>query len=234
MAMRWVETELRKTGDFYDKETADILAARLRHRGKDFQLPSSPEMPSAELQTQLEKVGYSAIYLLRGQSIRDLREAQRPIYRDWENGTGIPVPMQKVEVLPSIYSWVAINPKHFFLYDSDRKTLEQQQAMMQKYSAELQSQLGTDEVEAVIGGAADYTGVVFAHLDATNSRLLTGPEYTRTATSVEGLRGEPYRPVVGSFFNFPGHGLEVRRWSPDARDTRISVAPLVVPISRAR
>lgn len=181
---------------------------------------SAIERFSPEARTVLENAGYS-IYGLTGQSIKTLREAGRKFWSTWHKG-------HDFENLASRLSEVAIHPdpEQFYLPNSNKKTLSQQEELVGRFSEQLRTDKEIKGVEAIIGGVADYTELAFAHLDRTRERLFGekyGYRYTRTNT-----------PTVGSGVAIVGDfdarfGLYVSDWSRDDGDPRVWVSPLVVP-----
>jgi len=173
---------------------------------------------SDEAREALTKDGY-VIYVLNGQSIRAHREAGKKFWSTWHEDRRY----ADFETQSSISSEVAINPDALFIPKSNRKKISEQQNMIVKFSTDFGKKV--KGVGAVMGNAADYVGLAFAHLDATGERLFGekyGYNWTRTKTPVEGLVVR-----VGRFD--AGYGLHVRRCSPDSGVSYIFAAPLVVP-----
>ena len=227
--------ELEKlAGQFKTSGNKDIaqavsgLAAIAKTRGIDtFQAAPVPtaveaEAPqvqrfSKEAREALDQRGFK-VYELTGQSIKTLREQDgHPFRSTWHQS------YPEFEALSSRHSEVAIDPKKLFIPRSNDKTLTQQLDAVASYSKTLQ----ISGVEAVLGQAADYAELAFAHLDKTGERLFGEKydyEYTRTQTRVEGGVAD-----VG-YFCADG-GLGVSDWGPDHRGGYIFAAPLVVPVS---
>lgn len=225
MTMQYLETELRKRGD---KIAADVVAALSKHiqevplTEKDSQRPETPEKKveikrfTLEARSALETDGY-VICELVGDSIQDHLEKRRPFWSTWFKDS-------KFATQSSIQSEVAINLKILFLPKSNKKTLTQQERMVKNFSEKLSKKI--KGVCAIIGEAADYVGVVFAHFDSTGERLF-GEEYNynyaRTKTPTVGSG------VVRVGYFYAAHGLHVDDWSSDGGRFRVWAVPLVVP-----
>jgi len=119
-----------------------------------------------------------------------------------------------------------VNPKSLFLQDSNRKTLDEQLAAVEKFGRKLSGEV--KGVTAILGTAPDYAELAFSHLSATGKRLLGKDyyyDYTRTTTPT----GESDVSLVGGFG--AGGGLRVGRWGRGDRNGGIWAAPLVVPVT---
>jgi hypothetical protein len=223
MAMEYYEGRKRAQGD----EAAAAFARTMREQFGDVPLPSK-ESPdeikrfSPEAREALEQEGY-VIYGLSGQSIKTLREAGRRFDSTWHNA------YPDFEALGSMRSAVAINPNKLFLPGSTKKTLAQQEEMVERYSKELARKV--PGVRAIIGQAPDYVAVAFAHLDATKAKgeaeYLFGEKYelncARTKTPISGS----LIADVGSFDSY--HGLDIRGLFAYKGASIVHAAPLVVP-----
>jgi len=226
MGKRWIEGELRGTGDEQDKLDADEIAAMRKRRGQDILLPTAPITPEApklelvrftsETKKALEREGY-VVHELTGQSIASLKDQGRGFRSTWHR-------YPDFEALASRLSEVAINPEELFLQRSGNKTLSEQQRLIAAHSAMLS--LRYPGTEAILGEAPDYIEIAFKHLDATKQYLFGkdfGFNFTRTNTRVEG--------GVASLGLFdPGGGWHVGSWGADVRSGGLRVAPLVVPV----
>lgn len=239
MAMQYIEGELRKLGE---NDLAEDIALKRkqfarRGHGKDIAMPKAETAPTAraatpkeqaptevkrfsdEAREALTKEGY-VIYELNGQSIRTQREAGRKFWSTWHADSRY----ADFETQSSMHSEVAVKPDQLFIEGSNNKTLKQQEALIAKYSTDLGGKV--QGVEAIMGDAADYVGLTFAHLDATGERLF-GEKYdynwarTKTPTVGGGVAS------VGSF-DADG-GLRVSSWFAAGRDGFLLAAPLVVP-----
>lgn len=218
---RW-EMEQRHRGNIAGAEMAKVL----RDQYGDVPLPSlqdfSREQPTLkivrftpEARQELTERGY-AVYALTGQSIKTLRDVDKPFWSTWHQDR------PELEAMTSRLSEVAINPTQLFLPGSNRKTLKEQERMVKAFSKDL----NVDGVEAVMGEMPDYTELAFSHLDATGVRLFGkdfGYNYarTKTSTSRSGVA------VVGEFDAVGG--LSVARWYRDRGSGGVFAAPLVVP-----
>lgn len=120
---------------------------------------------------------------------------------------------------------VAISPQSLFLKDSDRKTLDKQQALVNQFADKIGREVAG--VTAVLGSAPDYAELTFSHLAATGKRLFGIDyeyNYTRTTSSTSGS----FVAIVGHFN--VAHGLNVYHWAQDdLNNVNIWAAPLVVP-----
>lgn len=212
-----LEKDLRGQGK---EELADAVNALHRLNGSDIPLPgkegASISRFSAEQRKGLERKGY-LVYSLTGQTIATLRDAGHPFWSTWHQG-------EAIEQVRSMLTEVAVNPESLFLQDSNRKTLDEQQAMVEKFGRKLSGEV--KGVTAIFGTAPDYAELAFSHLSATGKRLFGKDydyDYTRTTTST----GESGVAVVGRFV--AGFGLGVGGWGRGDRDGGIWAAPLVVP-----
>ncbi len=231
MAMQYLEGELRH-GNAKDQAYADIIAGVLKARGKDVTLPKTATTAapketapvevkrfSDEAREALTREGY-VIYTLNGQSIRTQREAGRKFWSTWHSDKQY----ADFETQSSISSEVAVKPDAIFIPDSNNRTLDQQKDIIYNFSQKLGDKV--KGVEAVMGDAADYVGVAFAHLDATGERLFGEKDqynYARTKTPTVG--GSVAR--VGDFY--ADYGLRVNGWDADYRHGLVFASPLVVP-----
>jgi hypothetical protein len=230
MAMEYAEGELRRQGK---EDVADRIASVRKLNGGDVDLPFSAE-PETRLTTPetsveikrfsdeqkeaLMEKGYK-IYLLTGQSVKTLRDSGHKFKLDGHE------PDPELEALVSMHSEVAVNPDNLFLSGSSKKTLGQQEEMVDEFSQELAKKV--QGVKAIIGQVPDYLELTLTHLDAAQEYLFGVKDnynYTRTKTSISDSRVA----VVGAF-SVRG-GLRVR--GSDSIDIReaVRVAPLVVPV----
>lgn len=172
---------------------------------------------SAEAREALEEQGY-VVYSL-GQSIRTLNV--RAGRKFWSRRCQ---DYSSFEVLTSIKSEVAINPKALFLPGSNDKTLRQQEEMVDRFSEGLGKKI--PGVKSIIGQAPDYLELAFAHLDKTGD-FLFGEKYhcdfARTKTPTNGSR------VASVGDHGLGDGFYVSDWPADLGSGDLYVAPLVVP-----
>lgn len=174
---------------------------------------------SFETRMALEAQGAS-IYLLTGQSIRDLREAEGLF-----GLTCSEVPW--LETLPSRLSEVAMYPSELFLTDSNKKPMSEQLNMLERFGRDLARTIPGATV--VLGSVSDYVELAFGYLNATGKFLFgNASEYgfTRTATFTGSLNGA----VVGKF-SFD-RNLTVRSFQRDDGLASIWVAPLIVPTKK--
>lgn len=203
----------------------------IRHRLFDRKpLPSVtiPEKPLEEIKSfspeqrkALEKQGF-VIYALTGQSIETLRNSGRKIRPTWHRAAKC----ADFETLSSMRGEVAINPSKPFLPRSDRKTLAQQEKMVEKFSQKLEKKV--TGVRAIIGQAPDYAELAFAHFDSTQKYLFGQREnydYTRTKTST----GISRVAGIGNFIDL-NVGLNLIEWYTDDGLAIMYAAPLVVPV----
>lgn len=197
------------------------MARILREQYGDVSLPTAEALPelqrfTPEARRALERRGYR-IDALTGQSIKTLRDAGKPSWLSWRHEDD-----PKLEVMPSRTSDVAIDPEHLFLPDSNRKTLREQEAMVEKFSKDLK----IDGVEAVIGEMPDYVELTFNYLDVTGERLFgedCNYDSARTKTPTDKFSVAH----VGRFD--AGRGLYVDRWRHEERGDGLWAAPLIVP-----
>jgi len=214
---RW-ELEQRQKGNVVGAKIARVL----RDQFGDVPLPSAEalvevERFAPEAREALEKEGY-VIYPLTGQSIKSLQESGRKFWSTWHKN------YPDFEALASIRSEVAINPNRLFLPESNRKTLVEQEAMVEEFSKELGRKI--KGVKAIIGEAPDYIELAFSHLDATSEYLFGKKynfDYARTKTATVGS----HVPNVGNFH--PDDGMYVGHWDRDPGNDYVWAAPLVVP-----
>ncbi len=166
------------------------------------------------------------VYELTGESIKSLRYSGRTFWSDWHQI------YPDFEALTSRVSEVAINPnpKKFYIPDSNRKTLDEQLALVSKFSEGLsKGRNRIPGVKAILGEAPDYIELAFTCLGKTGERLFGEKyqreglwTYTRTVTSVGGLVA-----FVGNFD--ADDGLRVDRWRPSGVGDGLWAVPLVVP-----
>lgn len=161
-------------------------------------------------------------YSLDGQSFITQELAGRPFWYK--------VKTDKFLTLTSMQSHVAFNPSpdKFFLRRSNKRTLLQQQEMIEEYSSKLQGEFGSKEIKAVMGDVPDYTSLSFLHLDATKGKeRLFGEKYnygyTRTKTPTIGCSVAS----VGGFHKLIG--LHIRSGRRGSGNRHVHVVPLVVP-----
>ena len=224
MVMKHLEGEFRK-GSKEDQAYADIISGVRKARGKDVAFPKSEVVPaevrrfSDEVRTALEKGGYK-IHTLTGQSIASLRKTGRSFWTTWHKDN------PQLEALTSMQSEVAVNPDQLFLPKSNNKTLPQQEKMISQFSQKLGKRiLG---VEAIMGGAADYVDLAFAHLDATGDRLFSKEHnYNYARTNTPTAAGQ----VASVGFFDSAFGLSVGYWHGVHGRSDVFAAPLVVPKS---
>jgi len=220
MVMKRLEAELRRGGK-EDQAYADIISNVLQARGKDVPLPEEATSVEVrrfndEAKADLEKDGY-IINTLTGQSIASLREAGRNFWTTWHKDH------PEFEALVSMQSEVAVNPSQLFLPKSNNKTIIQQQKMIKAFSQKLGKKI--PGVEAIMGEAADYADLAFAHFDATGEYLFgeRHDHYARTNTpTADGLVA-----FVGRLYSVGG--LSVYDWHADHGHAIVFAAPLVVP-----
>ena len=200
------------------RAVADLL---IRQYG-DRPLPSNERQGevkrfSTEDREGLEASGLVILKLTR-QTIGGLRAAGRKFWSSWHQD------YPDFEALPSRGSEVAINPRELFIPGSNRKSLQEQERMVQKFSRELSKKI--KGVEAIIGEAPDYVELAFAYLDATGERLFGEKydyNYARTKTPTAGSS-------VANVGNFDaGNGLGVYYWDRDSGRGDVFASPLAVP-----
>ena len=181
------------------------------------ELPVQRARFNDEARETLIKEGY-CIYTITGKPQETL-DADRPLWLK-------PHPDYDVfEALESHSSEVAINPNCLFLEGSNNKTFKQQREMVKTFSNELLKKI--PEVQAIIGEAADYVKLVYAHLDETDKYLFGKDDhyyYTRTLAK----DNEPTPAIVGSLIS-ADKGLSVLYCDPNESRHDLWVAPLVVP-----
>ncbi len=173
---------------------------------------------SDEARAALKEDGY-IINTLTGQSIASLREAGRKILRTWGNRYDL-----QFEALTSEQSEVAINPSRLTLPNSNNKTLVQQEKMIKQFSIELGKKI--PGVEAIMGGAPDYTDLAFTHLDATGECLF-GENYNYDSARSNTPTADGLVALVGDFFSV--HGTLVLHWHSVFGHAYDFAVPLVVP-----
>lgn len=212
-----LEKDLRGQGK---GDLADAVKELHRLNGSDIPLPGKEGANisrfSAEQRKGLERKGY-LVYNLTGQTIATLRNAGHPFWSTWHQG-------EAIEQVRSMLTEVAVNPKSLFLQDSNRKTLDEQLAMVENFGRKLSGEV--KGVAAILGTAPDYAELAFAHLDQKGQRLFGKDfdyDYTRTTTPT----GESHVALVGSFNG--DLGLRVHDWVQSGRHDDIWAAPLVVP-----
>lgn len=225
-----------RSSDPLDKVLGNAAEVWLITRdGKDIPFPATetavvttPETPveikrfSEEQRKALEKEGY-VVYVLTGQSIKTLRDTLRDsghkFWSDWHED------YPDFEALGSMQSEVAINPNKPFLPKSNKKTLSQQEEMVNKFSEELGEEV--KGVKAIIGQAPDYVELVFQYLDKTKDYLFGAKDkydYARTKTPTSGSSVA----LVGNFSAVDG--LRVDSWDSGNSSDVVHAAPLVVPV----
>lgn len=211
--------ELRSTGNEGDRAFADMAKAYRKQRGGDIPLKEKigdVVRFSAEQRKGLERKGY-LVYSLTGQTIATLRDAGHPFWSTWHQG-------EAIEQVHSMLTEVAVNPKSLFLQDSNRKTLDEQLAMVEKFGRKIAGEV--KGVTAILGSAPDYTELAFAHLDQRGQRLFGEDfnyDYARTTTPT----GESVVAFVGNFDD--AYGLYVYDLPQGGGYGLVWAAPLVVP-----
>lgn len=231
-----------------------FLKKQKRHKPyfKSRERRTAPEVPvevkrfSQEARKALEEQGF-VIYSLTGQSLSSLKKSgykfnphdsrlnESP---DLETlceilsgvATNKPLALEfpYFILLPSMRSEVAVKPDNFFLPESNKLTLQQQEELVGKFSEEIGSKVRG--VKAIIGQVPDYAELAFKHLDANKNGLeynrawdLFRNEWVRTRTGME-LGNVAH---VGLFIN---EGFLVNEWFYDQGSPMIYAAPLVVPV----
>lgn len=173
-----------------------------------------------EQKKALKRLGFSRIYPFTGLSIRNWREKGKPFWSTWYQDPQF----AEFENMPSKLSEVAINPNQLFLPNSNRKTLEEQEAMIKRFSKELATKV--PGVKAVIEEAPDYVELAFQHLERTGEYLF-GKKYNFYSTRTKTI-------IFGSFvinigdFHLRG-GLDISGSYRDRRRDDLWVSPLVMP-----
>ena len=211
--------ELRSTGNEEDRAFADMAKAYRKQRGGDIPLKEKigdVVRFSPEQRKGLERKGY-LVYGLTGQTIATLRDTGHPFWSTWHQG-------EAIEQVRSMLTEVAVNPKNLFLQDSNRKTLDEQLAMVEKFGRKIAGEV--KGITAILGSAPDYTELAFAHQDQRGQRLFGEDfnyDYTRTTTPTGGSDVA----IVG-FFS-ADFGLRVAFWHRVGRVGDFWAAPLVVP-----
>lgn len=122
-------------------------------------------------------------------------------------------------------SEVAINREKLFLPVTVYKAYVDQVKLIESFSEKIGRRI--PGVKAIMGQAADYADLAFAHLDKTKDRLFGDRDYynyTRTHTMVGSDAVS-----VGSFRN-GGKLTIVRRIDRVALNNKVKVAPLIVPV----
>lgn len=233
---------LIKTNDPSDRELADRLAARIEAKG-DFPEAyvvtpvEQPVVKTSEAPVEIKRFSKEALdflkkkellhYPLNGPSLKAQKLAGRPFWHIVDAG-------EKFLALPSMGSEAAFHPSpdKFFLPKSNNLALSQQLELITEYSYKLQRELGSEEIQAVMGDAPDYSLLAFQHLDATKAKgrreylfgVKYGYNYARTKT-----------PTSSSAVAFVGYfnavrGLVVNDWDRADGFDNVRVAPLVVPV----
>ncbi len=221
--------------EYYELNIGDPKAAQLardlREAHGDVPLPiqngSSPKPAeikrfSDEAVEALLKRDF-VIHDLNGESIASLRGAGRRFWSTWHRD------YPEFEAKTSRLTQVAINPdpERFFLPESNRKTLKQQEEMIAKFSKELAS--GKNRIKgvvAIMGEMPDYVELAFRHLDATQ-KYLFGPDYDYNYARTKTLSVGSDVANVGYFD--PDHGLSIGYWHRGKGYDNVWAVPLVVP-----
>jgi hypothetical protein len=209
-----LEKELQHKGEF---ELAKDVRALLERRGKD--IPTGETIFTSEQKDALERKGY-VIYELTGQSIASLRKSDHMFWSKWHKG----LPFEQIT---SLKTEVAVDPKEIFLKKSNFHTLEEQRRMVEDFSMQIGMEIpGTT---AIIGSAADYAELTFAHYELTGCWLFEQnhekESFTRTTTSLKNSEGI----LVGDYSAF---GLDcVPCPQKDNTYLQIGIAPLIIPTS---
>lgn len=188
-------------------------------------LPKTPIF-TPETEHKLEEAG-CLIYYLREQSVKDLRDAGKPLQSNEGQNH------QKIDSNASRGTMVAFNPNQLLLPGSNQKNTVGQFKMVDQYSKILQQRLATRRIQLVPAQLPDWVELTIAHFEATGERLF-GSKYdfafTRTTTSTKMKMFMSEYPTVASLGNFDAeYGLEIRYWSPIYADSEFWVAPLIVP-----
>ncbi len=178
---------------------------------------------SPEARCILEKKGYH-IYSLTGQSIESLRAGGRPFLEMLYGQLYELYP--QLETMRSRLSEVAINPDYLLLPNSNRKTLTQQEDMVEEFSEEL----NIPGAKAIIGELPDYVELVIRHHGATLGILFehktNDSKYTRTKTPTGWRHGVA---CVGNCITDLYFGLSFDDIEDDQTDDTVFVAPIIVP-----
>lgn len=122
-------------------------------------------------------------------------------------------------------SEVAINPSQPFL-PGYYKTLAQQEEMIEEFSQEIGKKV--PGVEAIMGHAADYAELVFAHLDRAKEFLIA-TKYTGAFVRTKTPTSDTHFVIVN--VDTEGHRLTVNFQHAVADSVEIQAVPLVVPAS---
>jgi len=168
-----------------------------------------------EQKDALKKEGY-VFYELTGQSIKTLREAGNSFWSTWHED------YPYFEVLKSMKSEVAINPKQLFLPGSNCKKFLGKEVLVENFSKNISAKI--PGVEAIIGKAPDYIELAFL---SPTKHCLFGKEYGYGYTITQTQVGSGVACVGGMDSSI---GIDVIRWNSDNRSSGLYVAPLVVPI----
>ena len=196
--------------------------------------PENPDVKSPEVPVKIKTFSIEAldflkskkqlVYPLNGLSLRAQRLADRPFWYMVDAG-------EQFLNLASMYSQVAINPSpdEFFLPESNKLTLVQQQEIIDDYSYKLQIEFGSEEIKAVMGDAPDYTLLAFLHLDAMGGKdplfgKKYGYNYARTKTPTSDF------DVARVGYFRENYGLHIFDWPRDLGLDHVHAAPLVVPV----
>jgi hypothetical protein len=209
-----LEKELKNKGEF---ELAKDVRSLLERRGKD--IPTGETIFTSKQKEMLEQKGY-VIYELTGQSIASLRDSGHMFWSNWHKGLPF-------EHITSLKTEVAVDPKEIFLKKSNFHTLEEQLRMVEDFNTQIGMEIpGTI---AIIGSAADYADLTFAHYELTGCWLFEQnhekESFTRTTTPI----GESDGALVGDFSAF-GLGIASRP-QEDNEYLQFGVAPLIIPAS---
>ena len=189
--------------------------------------------PSVERRTEIAKFTLQdKLYLLRrgfefftlyGRTIKSLISDGKPI------GTYSTEVRPDFRDVPALRSEVAINPKVLFLPNSNLKTFEQQQELVEKYSQELRARINNPAFKAVIGEAPDYVSLVMAYMKKHKGERLFGTKYNLdfARTKTKRFKGDDYYINVGRFED--DGSLLFDHWKGDWRHFDLHAVPLIVP-----
>ncbi len=201
MSLQYIENDKRMMGD----SLVEIL-----------EMPVEVKKFSDEQKEDLKKQAY--LFYPLGLSIKTLKYSNRKFMLNCHRDS------VACEVLCSMHSEVAIRPDSLFLPNSNRKSLKQEEEMVEEFSVKLSQK--TPGVKAVMGNEADYIELAFRHLYATGIRLF-GEAYGYNYARAKNPYNKSGVANVGDFG--VDMGLHINDWFAGRGNEYTYAVPLVVP-----
>lgn len=172
------------------------------------------------------------IFTLTGQSIKSIRSTYDYDPGDLLRVDSYIVDRNLIEDL-SQFSEVAIDPSQLYLPDSNNLSLAEQKKIILKHSKTLQTNLQTNDVEAVMLEAPDYIDLFYSVPKEVREMLfgkLNEYRSARTPTKVRLIDTLPESYTeVASVGQYNGEGLHVSHTTADKGYPHLFAFPVIVP-----